>query len=116
MIWRGEKGEMERRQGAFIGVVQGRNGRAFNGNLIGEGSYYGEETVTSVVSGPRLKMTGGSHLSVKGRGGERGWAVPVRCAPGGSWVATGIGPKGSPEVHFYLFIFNFFSSFLFLFS
>jgi hypothetical protein len=57
-------------------------------------------------------MTGGSHLSVKGRGGERGWAVPVRCAPGGPWVATGIGPKGSPEVHFYFF--DFFSPFLFL--
>jgi hypothetical protein len=62
-------------------------------------------------------MTGGSHLSVKGRGGERGWAVPVWCAPGGPWVATGIGPKGSPEVHFYFFSADLsfiFSVFLFL--
>jgi hypothetical protein len=55
-------------------------------------------------------MTGGSHLSVRGREEAAylfGFDFP------GPWVACGTGPNGFPGVLFY---FYFLSSFLFLFS
>jgi hypothetical protein len=43
----------------------GRNGREIN--RIEEGRNYWEETVVGVDFGQRLEMTGGSHLSARGR-------------------------------------------------
>jgi hypothetical protein len=110
---RGKEGETgEEFQGLLYARGERRNGRALGGNLIGEGSYCGEETVTSVVTGRRWKKTGnwGPLVSEWKREGctGSGFFLP------GLRAGSPSGPKGFPEVQFHIFLL--FSSFLFLVS
>jgi hypothetical protein len=112
MIWRGKKGEMERRQGDFIGMVRGRNGRAFNRELRRSNS--GRGSVSGEFSGWSLMMTCGVHMSER----ERGITVPVR-----EMVKWAVGSflfwaKSLPRALFYFyfslasFLFCFLNSFI----
>jgi hypothetical protein len=65
----GRKGDGGGARGVLIGEARGQNGPVLNGNLIREGSYCEEETVTSVVFGQRREtgLTHGAHMSARGR-------------------------------------------------
>jgi hypothetical protein len=108
-IWRGTKGEMERRQGATYTHSERSKREGIKAGLK-RGRNYWEETVVGVDFGQRLEMTGGSHLSARGRE-KRVYRFGVASWAAGSFLVLGRFVAPGP----FLF-FHFSSSFLFLFS
>jgi hypothetical protein len=110
-VYCGLKGEKKRRQGAFIGVVRGRNGRVINREL--RRSNGGRCSVSGVIDGRRLKTTDvvrqvGPTRQRGGRPLQR--TGSVKRFPGPRALFS-VGLKGFPGSVLFLFLP---SSFLFL--
>jgi hypothetical protein len=107
-IGRGKRGKGRGDCGLLIGTAQGRNGRGIN--RIEEGSNSLRGNVSGEKSGSRRKKLTwpnwwGPRVSERGRG-----FVPVReIKEDGPRAATGAGPKGSPGVLLYFYLFASFS-------
>jgi hypothetical protein len=109
----GKEGEKKRRQGAFIGVVRGGNGRVINRELMRSNG--GRCSVSGVIDGRRLKTT--DVVRQVGPTRQRGGRPLQRTGSAkrfpGPRARIATGPKRFPGVQFHFYFVFLLFSFLF---